>query len=258
MKTIKNIFVLSIFSIILISCSKDKSNQENQEQTVLNYTSQLCNNVVGPKALYWDLSNGLSIPLSEVPVIENVGDQFIHSQLPYLGVQLPVGYHAVEIYDPSSQAIGVNVFRNDNKVVWRYIPTITFQGNTNSTAIIAFEINQIMDFYQTNVTPEVVCTETRTVPNGTIETHFTAKLINFGNFTATVWVQTMFFADINRTFTSLAVVSGPINEYDTLIMDVYLPLTWQLLVRPDGGEQDSDLDGYPDSVDPEPNNPSVP
>ncbi len=248
-------FTLLLF-VFISSCSKNDQNDNNDNFNVASFNSQLCTNVSGPKAVLWDLLNGIAVPLNFVPLLENINGQFIHSQLPYLGFPMPAGYSATEIYDPNTQAIGVNVIRNDNNAVWRYLPTITFSGNVSPTDIIAFEINQVMNFHNANVAPQVICTETRTIPNGQIVTNFTARLITFENFSATVFVQTLYFSDLNVTFASISLNSGLSNEYDTLILDTFLPLYWQLLVGPEG-VQDSDLDGYPDSQDAAPFDPNV-
>ncbi len=254
---IRTNFIFSlIFISLIISCNKDDSQETINQDSISNFNSQICQNITGPKAIFWDAANGLAVPLNQVPILDNVSGQFIHSQLPYLGFPMPTGYSATEIYDPTTQAIGVNVIRNDNNVVWRYIPTITFVGNISETDIIAFEINQIMNFHNSVVTPQVLCTETRNVPNSGFEVNFTARLINFGNFTATVTVQTYYFADLDRTFASISVISGPKNEYDNLIMNIFLPLSWQLIIGPEG-VQDSDLDGYPDGQDAEPLDPNI-
>ena len=254
MKYLKLIFVLLV--TIVTSCSKKDSNQLTNSQIISEYSSEMCSGLTGAKALYWDSVNGIAVPLNFVPMLEDIDGQFIHSQLPYLGFQMPTGYLASEINDPSSQAIGVNVIRNDNNVVWRYIPTITFAGNVSETDIINFEINQIMAFHNSTTNPQIICTESRELPTNAYITKIIARLINFGNFTATVTVQTMFFPDLNATFSSISLVSGPKNEYDLLIEKIFLPLHWQLLIGPEG-VQDSDLDGYPDEQDAEPYNPNV-
>jgi len=233
MKLLKITFA-TLFILVSVSCSKENNtnNTETDPENLDSFSSQLCTNVTGAKAVYWDLANGIAVPLNFVPILENINGQFIHSQLPYLGFQMPTGYTATEIYDPSTQAIGVNLIRNDNNAVWRYLPTITFVGNISASDIIAFEINQIMGFHNTNVTPQVLCTESRNIPNSAFVVNFTARLINFGNFTATVYVQTYYFADLDRTFASIAVSSGPKNDYDNLIKDIFLPISWQLLIGP--------------------------
>ena len=54
---------------------------------------------------------------------------------------MPQGYTATEVLIQQTATLGVNVVRDDNNVVWRYVPTSTFQGNVDVNDILAFEIN---------------------------------------------------------------------------------------------------------------------
>ena len=247
MKLTKHISLNILVLVLLVSCSK-KDNNTTQADAIANYTSQLCNNVSGVKAIYWDGANGLQMPLTEIPLLENTQEQFIHSQYPYLGFPLPQGYTGFELYDEQTATIGVNVIRNDNQVVWRYVPTTTFPGNTTITDVMALEINQALAFYQFNGTPQVLCTETRTSSENGITTTFSARFINFGNYTALVWANIQNVEGLNSVFASTATTVGQATEYDDLIMSIFLPLNFQLLVI-DNGVLDSDLDGTPDSQD---------
>ena len=50
---IGNLVIISLVILLLSSCREDEVNPD----TVQNASSQLCNQVTGPKAIYWDLSN---------------------------------------------------------------------------------------------------------------------------------------------------------------------------------------------------------
>ena len=252
MKTFKYIIFLAIISF-LCACS---SNDDVTNPGLNQFQSQICNNVVGPTAAYWDNAHGLPIPLTQIPTIANPGQQFIHSQYPALGFTMPQGYTAQEVLDQQSAALGVNVFRDDNNVVWRYVPTTTYQGAVPINDVVAFEINQIMQFHGFNGSPEVLCTTTQSGNTGTLITTLGARLIRFGNFTALVTVQTHFEQTLGVTFTSVSLASGPTAEYDNLVMETFLPIHWQLLVISDD-VRDSDLDGTPDNQDSQPFNPNV-
>lgn len=161
---------------------------------------------------------------------------------------MPQGYNGVEILIQQSATIGVNVIRNDNAVVWRYVPTTSFQGAIAITGVIAFEVNQMFGFYGFNGNFEILCTETKSVNQGGIFTTFSARLIRFGNNTGLVWANTHFVQSLGNTFVTSSVSSGPTNEYENLVMKIFLPLVFQLLVN-DNGVLDSDSDGTPDSQD---------
>lgn len=169
---------------------------------------------------------------------------------------MPQGYTAQEITDQQTGTIGVNVFRTDNNVVWRYIPSSPLQGQIQINDVVAFELNQVMLFHGFNGTPEVVCTTTQQTTEFGFLTTTGARLIRFENFTAQLIVNTHFMQDLGTTFISVTLASGPTAEFNNLVMGTYLPLHWQLLVISDD-VRDSDLDGTPDNQDAAPFNPNV-
>ncbi len=253
MKTINRILLFTLITL-LCSCSKDDDN--NDQQNLQQFNSQICNGLAGPQAVYWDSAHNLPTGLAQIPTIANPGQQFIHSQYPALGFTMPQGYFAQEITDLQTGTIGVNVFRNDNNVIWRYIPSSPFVGQIQINDIIAFELNQVMAFHGFNATPEVICTSNQQSTEFGFLTTSGARLIRFGNFTALLTVQTHFMPSLGNTFISVTLASGPTAEYDNLVMNTYLPLHWQLLVISDD-VRDSDLDGTPDNQDPAPFNPNI-
>lgn len=244
-----NIYIF-ITALFFTSCNQDDDvvNLTPQQQAE-NFTSQICNNVTGVPALYWDYAHGLPTGLTQIPTIVNPGQQFIHSQYPGLGFTMPQGYTANEVLIPELQALGVNVLRNDNQVLWRYLPSLSFQGNVSVNDIIAFEINTALDFVGFNGAPQVLCTTTQSgTIGGSFQNTFGARLIQFGNFTALVWVNTLFEPSLNVTFCSLSVSLAPSDEFSNVVFETYLPISFQLLIISDG-VRDSDADGVPDNQD---------
>lgn len=255
MKSTKLLIFILIASVI-ISCSSDNNNKGND---FTNFNSQICNTITGPTAAYWDYANGVPPPFNEVPILSNPGSQFIHSQQPYLGLIIPQGYTAFEDQNPQTLPLGVNVIRNDNAVVWRYVPLASFPNNFSVNDILATEINGMFNFYGFNGTNfEVLCQNN---PPPTIELGikrtFSSRLIRFGNFTGLVWVSVVQVEGLPTLSVSSSVSSGPTNEFNNLAMDVFLPLSFQLLVNESGTLSDRDGDGVPDVYDSEPDNPNV-
>ena len=232
-------FILLIF--VFSSCSKDSNDDSNN---LRNFTSQLCQNVTGPTAAFWDSAHGLPLPLTSIPTLSNPGQQFIHSQYPALGFTLPQGYIATE----DQNGLGVNVLRVDNQAIWRYVPGLTGSGDIPILDIIAAEINQLFAFYNFNGNFEVVCTQNTTSSQGTFITKTSSRLLRFNGITALVGVNTHFDPSLGLTFASITTTTGPTIEYDNLVMDVFLPISWQLLVI-NNNVRDSDLDGTPDNQD---------
>lgn len=254
MKTIR-IFGLLFGAILIISCSKDEASGDNIESPALK--SQICENITGPTAAYWDITHQLPIPMTEVPLIKNPGQRFVHSQSPLIGVTVPQGYTATEVTDFQTGTMGVNVQRNDNAVVWRYVPIGRQAGQVPINDIMAFEINQMFSFYGFSGAPEVLCTTTGTENSGTFITQFGARLLRFGGTTGLVWANAHFSPSTGVTFISVSVSSAPTNEFDKEVVDTFIPISWQLLVDLDRGATDNDGDGVPAHIDRDDNDPNV-
>lgn len=246
-------FALLAACIILGSCSKDDS-QEGESLRAAR--SQFCGNVEGPTAIYWDFAHSVPAPLTTVPVLKNPGQQFIHPQLPLLGFTIPQGFSATAITDAATGTYGVNVVRNDNAVVFRWIPNTQTFGQVSATAIIAGEINSMFAHYGFSGTPDVLCTTTASSSFEGMPTQFTARLLRFNGITAQVWVRTMDIAGIS--FSAISITAAPSDEYDSQVMDTFLPINFQLFVGPDGEFVDRDGDGVTADKDPDDNNPNIP
>lgn len=241
-----------LLTLLVFGCSKDDAGTA----IVQGANSQICANVNGPSAIYWDFAHSIPAPLTEVPLIANPGQQFVHSQMPLLGFVIPQGFTAFEITEPQTATLGVNVIRNDNAVVFRYIPNTQAPGQVSATAIIANEINALFNFYGFNGTPEVVCATSASNVFEGIPSQFTARLLRFNGITAQVWVRSTFLA--GGTFSAISVTSAPSAEYESQVMNTFFPINFQMFVGRDGGFVDNDGDGFPAHEDPDDNNPDVP
>lgn len=253
-----NFLSLVCIFFVISSCSKDDGPGDGGNLEAVR--SQICSNVSGPTGAYWDYSHGLPIPLTQIPLVQNPGQRFIHSQHPLLGFTLPQGYTATEVTNPQTGTLGVNVLRNDNAVVWRYVPISQTNGQVAINSVMANEINQMLAFYGINSAPEVVCTTTGVESGGTFISQFGARLVRFGGITGLVWANVHFSPSLGVTFIAVSVSAAPTNEFDREVVDTFLPISWQLLVDLDRGNdvEDKDNDGVPSNVDPDDNNPNVP
>jgi len=252
MKSIKIYILLSLITFVFSCSSDDRASNDNIE----NFKSQLCNNVVGPTAAYWDNAHGILPPLTQLPILKATSGQFIHSQHPYLGFPVPQGYTATEANNPQTSPLGVDVIRNDNAAVWRYVPLATYPTNFSANDVIATEINLMFDFYNSNGNFDLLCSETSSTSQSGINRVFTSRLIKFGNITGLVYVIVTSVQGLQPSVSSFT-AAGPTNEYDALVMDIFLPLNFQLLVSDRGSLSDRDGDGVPDIFDKEPDNPNV-
>lgn len=241
-------FILFTFSIICFSCSNDDDNN-TQNEDFSNFQSQICPEAQGLDALYWDYTHGLPTGLTQIPTIANPSGTFIHSQYPGLGFTLPQGYTANEIIINETATLGVNVIRNDNQALWRYLPTSTFQGNIDNSAIIDFEIQTMTQFLGVAQTPQIICSSSQTgTIGGTFQNTFGARLLEFGTFTALIWANTMYEPSLDRTFASLSVSFAPTTDFDREVLETFMAISFELLIISDE-VRDSDADGFPDTID---------
>jgi hypothetical protein len=73
-----SLFVVVSATLSLASCGGDDSTGPNQ---VRSATSQLCSNVVGAQAIFWDMSNGIirtDLPGGVPPTVSIIGGNFFH------------------------------------------------------------------------------------------------------------------------------------------------------------------------------------
>ena len=247
--------MILILVIALASC-KDK---ENDLKTFDSVPSQICSEVTGVTGMYWDLSNG--IPRSDIPggvsTLESSGGTFTHSVLPLLGFEYPAGYSAIELKNASTQLVGVNVLRNDNKALWRYYSE-SRGGQTNADQIVQAELNTFLNgFGFSSGQVQVLCSNSP-APTGTslLTTTFSTLLVEVGDMTAQFVATVNYASDLNVSFYNATVCFAPSTEYETVVMSDFLPIQWQLLYSGEG-YQDSDGDGVADKNDSAPFNPNI-
>ncbi len=239
---------ISIVLLVSISCNKQ---DEDISQIIDNVPSQICSDITGVTGLYWDLSNG--IPRSDipggVPTIKNAGGTFSHPVLPLLGFEYPAGYNVIALSNASTQLVGVNVLRNDNKALWRYYSN-TFTGQSNAGQVVEAELNTFLNgFGFTSGQVKLICSNSPS-PQGTslLITTFATMLIQADNMTAQFVATVNYASDLNVSFYNVQVCFAPSVEYEDVIMSAFLPIQWQLLYSGEG-YQDSDGDGVADKND---------
>ena len=111
------------------------------------------------------------------------------------------------ITDAQTGTLGVNLVRNDNGVVFRWIPNTQLQGQVSARSIIANEINGVFAHYGFNGTPDVLCTTSANNSFEGIPSQFEARLLRFNGITAQVWVRSTYLA--GGTFSAISVTSAP-------------------------------------------------
>ena len=258
MRRLKKLKVILIL-IAIVGCSKDDDGSANVGNTLENVQAQFCNNFQGPAAAYWNMANGIFLPLPDFPVIQNPGGRITHNLQPLLSLEYPQGYNGSLITDSQTATLGLDIKRNDNAVFFRWIPNSTFFNVSDFDQIIAGQINTMFANYGFNGQFEVICSRNESQNFESLLVNFNARLIRFGNFTGLVWVRSVVVPGIGSVNSGIQIAAAPTAEFDARTLDTFLPFNFQLLVRPDGGGFiDNDNDGVPAHEDPDDNNPNVP
>ncbi len=241
-------FLVILLTVSLIQCKKNNNN--NNLQTI---KSQICDQVTGMEAIYWDIMNGVprgDIP-GGIPTIKSLGGTYINPYHPLLGFPYPSGYQPFT--DNTQGAIGVNLIRQDNQAIWRYT-LISISGTASAQQVVNNEISNLQQFMGTNATVQTVCAnQSSNVPGSGILQNSVSRFIRFGNFSATVNVSVTSTSGISQL--AIAVSSSPTNQFPGEIQNTFLPIAWELLFT-NGTTKDTDGDGYPDSIDKFPLDPS--
>jgi hypothetical protein len=255
MKKLYRNSIILLNLLILFSCSNDDGSIQNNLQSV---EAEFCNNFTGPAAAYWNMANGIFVPLPDFPVIANPGGRVTHDLQPLLSLSYPQGYRGFQITDNQTATIGLDILRNDNAVFFRWIPNSSLFGISSFDEIMAREINTMFDIYNFNGDFEVICTRSVNQEFAGLLVNFNARLIRFGNFTGLVWIRSVFVPGTGSVNSAIQISAAPSAEFDSRTVDTFLPFNFQLHVRPDGGGFiDKDGDGTPAHLDPDDNDPNI-
>lgn len=253
-KFTKSIFLLSIVVTLMTSCG-----EEEVIDPVFTAKSEICNQIIGAEGLYWDLENGVirtDLPGGVPPQVDNIGGTFSHTDWPLLGFNYPAGWTPEQISGQGT--IGVNVYRNDNKGIWR---SLAYSAASNATPrqIRDFEVNGVLDFFNLGNNFETVCDLTQTTsPVSGINITYDNIMLRSGSMTAVVISSLTYGSSILQPQANVKVAVAPTSEFSAEVFDTFLAIEWQLLFgNPDTlYDGDSDNDGTPDVYDNYPNDPT--
>lgn len=248
-----NLTSLSLITCLFFcfSCNKNSNNSN----PALDATSKICNQVKGTEAIYWDLMNGIprtDIP-GGVPTVTSVGGSYTNPSFPLLSFIYPPGYTANT--DNNTGWVGVNLIRNDQKSVWRYSSLFTSTAYTTDYVLNA-EVTNLRNFLGSTGTVNTICSQKGTQPRATgITTDIQSVYLTFDGFSAVVEISITTETGLGAEQINDIVTAAPTEEFASEILHTYLPIDFQMLYK-DNGELDSDGDGFPDSIDAFPYDPT--
>lgn len=214
-------------------------------------TPSTCMNISGLEGLQWDLHNGVirtDLPGGVPPTISNIGGTYSNPTSPLLGFSYPPGYTPFTV--GGSGVVGVDLIRSDNAVVWRYVQAST-PGFLSVGDLLNFELDGLREFYGLQgMQPQIICqNQGQGSPAIGISQSFSSVYFTIGGISALLAGTTTITDGLNTTFTGVRLESAPTAEFQSLILEPFLAIDFQLLIGDPDGVQDSDLDGEPDATD---------
>ena len=219
-------------------------------------TSQICANVSGTTAVYWDLQNGIprgDLP-NGIPLIRNPGGRFQSSVFPTLGFTYPAGYQAREVVQPGSGA-GAVVTRNDGQVLWKQ----EFLTPTGATPrqLRQQQYASVQQFFGLQgVQTQVLCDQEGQGPlGGGFSAAASNVLLAAGPYTIFIGARVSSVNVLGSVF--IQVAAAPSAEFGQLIETTFLAIDFQMLGGGGGADPDRDNDGTPDARDPAPDDPNI-
>ena len=201
-------------------------------------TSQLCGDVTGVEAVFFDFING--VPRGDLPstaftipfAVDFTQSPYSNSTSLLLGFMVPQGWTVSDAVDVSGFAIpgtvaGADLIRTDNRAVWRYMFNAQITGGFTSASILDSEVAVAMNFIGNPAGTTTVC-ELNAQQNGILGPEsVAAKLIRAGDFT--IFAQThVIVVTGTAAFYSGFLSVAPTAESASLINDIYVPMITQL------------------------------
>jgi hypothetical protein len=254
-----NLKKLLVPVVCFLSATACNNGEDAVGPTINAATSQICPNVTGAQAIYWDLHNGIprgDMPGGIPPTVDRVGGSFSHPDSPVLGFIYPEGYSPQTIRAP--QTVGVNLTRQDGRVLWRWL-SAPANGFPSAREIRQAEIQQVLQSLGVNANNiELVClNEGQTNPVANIAVRSSTALVRAGGFTIQAAAQVTLVEGLPTSNVNVRMSVGPTAEYDQLVFDTFLAIEWQMLFTDRGTEHpDRDGDGVPDPFDRAPDDPN--
>ena len=222
---------------LIVSCgsSSPQGSLENPSAPPFqDARSESCTTISGLEALYWDYA----LAVVRVGYPETIrflpyapGIPFIHPQQPLYSFMYPPGWQAFELTDAPSRLTGVNVIRQDNQAIWRYL-NFSVPGQVTAGNALDEETKGMLSFIGNPQAVETVC-----MVESSDRTR-AAALIRAGNFTANVntTVQVVPFLDGFISNIVVQVGVAPTDQYAETAFNVFFPLLGQL--TPGGSSND--------------------
>lgn len=228
-----HLLVAVAFGVTVAACGGDDGVGPSSSAT-----SQLCPDVSGLEAVFWDFING--IPRGDLPSTAfTIPFDIDFAQSPYsnstsllLGFMVPQGWTVSDAVDVSGFAFpgtvaGADLIRADNRAVWRYMLNGQITGGFTSAAILDAELNTARNFIGNPAGTTVVCQINAQTTGILGPESVAAQLLRVGDFTIFSRIHVIVVPGTSAFYSGLTTVA-PTSESVQLINDIYVPMITQL------------------------------
>lgn len=201
-------------------------------------TSQLCNDVTGVEAVFWDFING--VPRGDLPsTAYTIPFDIDFAQSPYsnstsllLGFMVPQGWTVSDAGDVSGFAFpgtvaGADLIRADGRAVWRYLLNAQITGGFTSAAILDAELTTARNFIGNPAGTTVVCQINAQTTGILGPESVAARLLRVGDFTIFSRVHVIVVPGTSSFYSAFTTVA-PTSESVQVINDIFVPMITQL------------------------------
>ena len=256
------LFLGIFFGIVLSSCGGGGGSGSGAvaagSGAVSSAKSNLCDDLSGLEAVYWDFINGsirTDLPSTAFTIPFNIQGTYSNSISLLLGFTVPQGWNARDAVDVSgfafpSTVVGADLIRADNQAVWRYMLNAQITGGFTSASILDSEINAALSFMGNPTVSNEQCGVNLQQAGFLGPESIAIKVVRAGDFTIMARAHVTIVTGVSSFYDAYVSVART-SENTTLINDIFIPMITQLY---GGGSdpaacedgQDNDADGQVD------------
>jgi len=198
----------------------------------------------------WKMSHGQVPNIDQIPVPG--GDWVLYSEptFPLLGFMYPPNWNATRIYDASD--LGVQLVRNDGNAMFLRVYVVYPRADLTPQQIVDAEETQLVP---SGVTPTLLCQDAGDTVTS-VGQRYQLEAIQAGDQILFISANTVYdpgnlgYGAGTTLQAALDIFVAPAAEFTQVTENVFLAIIYQMLYTDSGGqEDDTDGDGYVDSVD---------
>ena len=216
-------------------------------------TSQLCPELRGNEAIYWDFINGVirgDLPSTAFTIPFGFGGTYSNSTSLLLGYTFPPGWTPTDAVDVSGFAVpftvaGSDLIRDDNQAVWRYLFNAQVAGGFTSAGILDAEVAAALNFLGNPAVTSEQC-QLNVQRTGILGLESAAgRVVRAGDYTIMARTGVIIVSGVASYYTGSVTVART-TELSGLINDIFVPMITQLYgggTSPAACEDDRDNDG---------------